>query len=266
MLKADRCKTLVIMVAMCMVLTLAACSTGPTTHPYDETRVQQNSDVFETYQEEFSRNNPIVVSQMGELALTVRMTAAIDTGKIDKTGLAISAMGAGALALGLMAPPMFAGNLVVGGILLLPAGSFGYAHKRTMQNTIYAALINTHFTRAVDEAIKRRLKRAFPQEDVPKLNVEVIIETFGIVKSAYMDPNCFVMAAVVKIRSGNDDLREYRLVIAPSERSPDAPPPYCATLEQFARDEARIVKDTLAEYSELLAVTTIDKILEQSKK
>jgi hypothetical protein len=265
MLKPDIYKTLVLMVTMCVVLTLAACSTGPTTQPNGETRVQQSSDVFETRQEEFSRNNPIIISQIGELTLTVRMATAVDTGNPNKTGAAVSAIGAGALALGLMAPPLFASTLVVGGILLLPLGSYVYRHEKKVQNTIHLALINAHFTQAVDEATKRRLKRAFPQEDVPKLNVEVVIETFGV-EPAYKNQNCFVIAAVMKICGGDDDLKEYRLVITPWERSPDAPPPYCATLEQFARDEGRLVKDTLAEYSELLAVMAIDRIRERGKK
>ena len=250
----------IISVLICLTVGLESCATGPSRRIDDGAKnLPQNRGEQKLQLEEFGKNNPRIVSQMGDLKLTIRMvTGAEISGDQSKAGTAVSDR-SGSLALGLLAPPMFASSLVIGGIILVPLGSYAYFHEKGIWKSIDNALVGTRFTQAVDEAMRRRLNRAFAYETIPKLEVEIRIEILGILKPADRDRNCLVAAAVLELSRYDTDVMRYHLNITALNRSPDAPPPYCATLEHFAKDEAQLVKDTLAEYTEVLAAMGVEE-------
>lgn len=253
---------------VCLIAMLHACSAGRSERFNAEAiKDQPGSESFKESQKAFADRNPMIVSYIGELELTIRMATLAEIPEDNyKMWLYFPAEGAGSLALGLVAPPMYVSALVVGGVFLIPLGTYGYLHEKGIWDSINGALSNAEFTRAIDGAMKDRLNGAFTEESMPNVKIEVIIQAFGIVKSSSMLQHCFVVSANLILSRGNTELKQDHLQITDLNRSEDAPPPQCASLEHFAKNEARLVKDTLAEYAEVLAVMAIDRIPRESAK
>ena len=253
--------------SVCLIAVLQACAGGRSERSDAEAiKAQPDSQLFKESQKAFSDRNPMTVSYIGDLELTIRMATPAEIPEDYKMWISFPAEGAVSLALGLLAPPMFASALVVGGVLLIPLGTYGYLHEKGIWDSINGALSNAEFTRAIDSAMKDRLNAAFAEESMPNVKIEVIIQTFGIVNSSSMLGHCFVLSANFILSRDNMALKQANLKITDLDRSEDAPPPQCASLEHFAKNEARLVKDTLAEYAEVLAVMAIDRIRRESTK
>jgi hypothetical protein len=254
--------------SVCLIAMLQACSAGRSERSNAEAiKDQPGSEQSKKSQKAFADRNPMIVSHIGELELTIRMATLAEIPKDNyKMWLYFPAEGAGSLALGLVAPPIYASALVVGGVFLIPLGTYGYLHEKGIWDSINGALSNAEFTRAIDSAMKDRLNAAFTEEGMPNVKIEVIIQAFGIVNSSSMLQHCFVVSANFILSRGNMELKQNHLQITDLNRSEDAPPPQCASLEHFAKNEARLVKDTLAEYAEVLAVMAVDRISRESAK
>jgi hypothetical protein len=79
--------------------------------------------------------------------------------------------------------------------------------------------------------------------------------------------HCFVVSADLMLsRNNNTEVKRDHLLITEANKSEDAPPPQCASLEHFAKNEAKLVEDTLAEYAGVLAVMAIDRIPRESSQ
>jgi hypothetical protein len=252
--------------SICFVAILQACSTAQSMHSNtDAIKNQTISELSNQNQKMFTDKNPTIVSRIGNLELTTRMATPVEIpGDKSKERLWVSAEGAGALTLGLVAAPMFASGLVVGGIMLVPLGTYGYLHEKGIWDSINGALSTAEFTRAIDSAMKNRLRAAFTEDNMPNVKIEITIQVLGIVKATGQD--CLVALAHFGLNNDTEELKEDNLHITVSGKSEDAPPPQCTTLDRFAENEARLVKNTLAEYAEVLAVMAIDRIPKGSTK
>jgi hypothetical protein len=209
----------------------------------------------------------MIVSYIGELELTTRMATLAEIPEDNYKLLRyLPVEGTGSLALSLVAPPMYTSALAVGGILLIPLGTYVYVHEKGIWDSINGALSNAEFNRAIDSAMKKRLTAAFAGENMPNVKIEVVIQAFGIVESSSMPQHCFVVSANFILGRGNMELKQDHLQISELNRSGNAPPPQCATLEHFAKNDARLVNDTLAEYAEVLAVMAIEMIQREKTK
>ena len=257
-----------VFVSICLMATLQGCSTIKSDIPDPKAKENQiRAEKFKESQRVFELRNPIIVSNISELELVVRIATKAEIPEdFYKMWAVFPAEGAGSLALGLVAPPLYASALVVGGILLIPLGTYGYLHDKKIWESINTALTNFEFTRAVDKAIQRRSKVFFNKESPPDVKIEIIILDFGIIESSAMNRGCFVISADIIVSRDNLEVKREKLRIAEYNGSKDAPPPQCASLEHFAKAKARLVTDTLTEYSEVLAVTAIESILRESKK
>jgi hypothetical protein len=225
---------------------------------------QPSSESLKEIQNMFSDRNPTIISHMDELEVIVRMATPAEIPENDsKIALSFPAIGAGSLALGLSAPAMFASSLVAGGLLLIPLGTYVYLSDKGIWDSISDALSNAEFTRAVDKAMKNRLNIAFNEGSLPNGKVEIIIDSLGLVDSPSIQQqwqHCLVVSAKFVFSRDDMELKHEQLQITDLGRSEDAPPPQCASLEKFAKNDARLVNDTLAEYAEVLAVMAIDRI------
>lgn len=263
-----KCFVKLVCLSVCLISMLQSCSAGRSVQSdREEIRVQPHSELFKQNQKPFADRNPTIVSSIGELELTTRMATIAEISDRSYKGWAIfPPLGAGGLALGLVASPMFAGTLIVGGAFLIPAGIYGYSHEKSIWDSINGALTNAEFTRAIDNAMKGRLNTAFAKEIPPNVKIEIIIQAFGIVGSSFRERHCFVVSADFILSRGSTQVRRDQLRITRANRSTDAPPPQCTSLEHFAKDEARLVKDTLAEYADVLAVMATDRIFGANSK
>ena len=171
-------------------------------------------------------------------------------------------------ALGLAAPPMFASGLVVGGLLLAPGALiFSSMERRTWERAV-DALKSTDFERQLLRATEARARRSLPapaaSNDAAPVLVELVVNAYGLASNR-PERVCFIASVdLIATHSGNELLRD-RLAISPFERSADAPPPQCATMERMAEREGQLVRDTAAIYAEVLAVMTIDRLIARSK-
>jgi hypothetical protein len=217
---------------------------------------------METYQT-FVKHNPMISSRIGETELIVRMATTTDVAQgAQDEYLYFLPVGAGSLALGFVAAPMFASSFFVGGVLLMPLAVFGYSYEKHIWDSINGALSNTEFTRAIDSAMKQRLSGVLAAQ---YNKIEIVIFRLGLVKVSNMQ-HCLIVSADLMLSGDNVVARREPMQISDSNRSADAPPPQCASSERFSSDDARLVKDTLAEYAEVLSAMVAARLSEGATK
>ncbi len=268
LLRPKKCFVKLVCFSVCLISILQACSAGPPIKLDDEVKKgQPRSKLFSQNQKVFAERNPTIVSSIGALEVTTRIaTMAEIPDRFYKGWGTIIAIGAGGLALGLVASPMFASALVVGGAILIPGGIYGYFSEKGIWDSINEALNNAELTRAIDSAMKARINTAFAEECAPNVKIEMIIQAFGIDGSSFRERNCFVISADFILSRDSKEVIRDQLRITRANKSTDAPSPQCARLEDFAKNEARLIKDKLGEYADALAVMATDRILRENSK
>lgn len=173
-------------------------------------------------------------------------------------------IGAGSVALGLSAPPMYASGLVVGGVLLIPLGSYLYVHERKIATAMRGALEGFPITVRLGAALDRRMASRQAGEGKPRPGAaEVLIHAFGFASDATGYQPCLILVADVVTRVGQNEPVRTRIRITEKERSEEMPPPQCATLERFAEHNSMLVSETLTEYVELAAIVARDAIAKE---
>lgn len=167
-------------------------------------------------------------------------------------------------ALGAVAPPMFASGLIVGGLLLAPSAVIISGIERKKWQQVTNALKSISFEPELLRALQARAASVLPRGTGPGANVELIVNAYGVVGTR-PERACFVASVdLVMVSNGKDVLRD-RLIISEADRSADAPPAQCASLDRFAERDGELVRETTAEYSEVLATMAIDRILASTR-
>lgn len=225
------------------------------------------SETFKESQTTFAARNPVMKSHIGSVQTVTRMASRAELPEDNyKFWMMFPAEGAGSLALGMVAPPMYASALVVGGIILVPLGTYGYMHEKKIWESINQALTTIEFTRAIDTALKKRLGAILSKRDFPDAQVEIIVHAFGLIKPSSELHYCLVVSAKFSLAERQQLSTQEQLQITPADRSRDAPPPQCNSLENFADNDARLIRDTLAEYAEVIAAMAVKRITAERKK
>jgi len=210
----------------------------------------------------FAETNPEIVSQHGSLTMVVRMATANDLpADMSKTGLLFSAEGGASMALGFALPSIYSSALVVGGIFLVPAGTYFYLHDKKVWEVISGTLSHAGLTGAISKAMQERVDALFSGTNPPELTIELTIKAFGLVKSKTGVQHCLVMSADCIISRNGRQIGRSLLKITESDRSDDAPPPQCARIESFAAHGARLLDDHLYESSHVIAAMAIERLL-----
>jgi len=163
-------------------------------------------------------------------------------------------------ALGLVAPPMYASGLIVGGLLIAPTVLIQSNTERQRWKTISDALRGLSFEKNLLSALQHRAARALPVRSGSPAKVELLINAYGLVarKAQYA---CFLAMADLLVTIDEKEVLRDRLVISDSDKTGDAPPAQCASLERFAEHNGQLVLESATEISEVLAVMSIDRIL-----
>ncbi len=224
------------------------------------------SETFKASQAVFAAHNPVVESRIGSLTLVTRMASEAEIPEdIYKLWAIFPAEGAGSLALGMVAPPMYASALVVGGIFLIPMGSYIYMHEKKIWESVNGALSTMAFTRGIDTAMTKRLG-TMADRGFAEARVDVIVHGFGLVESTSYPYHCLVVTAGYEFGRKETPLTREQLQITPENRSQDAPPPQCTSLEHFADNDARLIRETLAEYVKVIASMVAERVLKEQLK
>jgi hypothetical protein len=164
-----------------------------------------------------------------------------------------TAMGAGGSALGAVVAPMYGAGLMVGGLILVPLGLFLVESERRPWQTVVDALQTIDFPKATLEAMQRRAARALPARSGPLANAEMVVIAFGLMG------RCFIVDAEIAVQLDEKEVIRSPLRILASAGE-DAPRAQCASLETFAANNGQLLKDTVAEYAEVLAAMAIERI------
>lgn len=164
------------------------------------------------------------------------------------------------VALGAVAPPMFASGLVVGGLIIAPSVLILSTVERQRWQSIADALKGLSFEKNLLSALQRRGTRALPFRSGSVATVELVVNAYGLVARGPQYA-CFVAMAELRVAIEGKELLRDQIVISDLDKTRDAPPAQCASLERFAERDGQLVLETAAEVSEVLAVMSIDRIL-----
>ncbi len=167
-------------------------------------------------------------------------------------------------ALGLAAPPMYASGLVVGGLLLGPGALIAANIEHATWRHVADALGAIDFDQAILRALERRGALALPTRPGPRAQTELVISAYGIVGH---QPGrvCFIADTELRVQVGQHERLRHRILLADAAATPEQdaaalPPAQCAGIDRFAKSDAQLVRDTAAEYAELLAALVIERL------
>ena len=251
--RSDKISICIFLTIFLTTLATAGCSINKKP-PVESAASRQSQNLFATH-------NPVVEKRTKNYRVLVRMaTRAEIPEEFYKMWALFPAEGAGSLALGLIAPPMYASALVVGGILLIPAGTFGYYHDKKIWESIKKAISSMQFTSAVCSNIIEKLDKKQIYNERLDSTIEIAVQIFGIVEAISKNRACFVVSALFTQTIKEKGAIGENLKITQKDRSLDAPPPQCTSLSQFALDDGRLIKDTAEEFAKVLAVMAVDRI------
>ncbi len=189
----------------------------------------------------------------------------------DRSGewMQFFAPGMASAALGLVAAPMYASGLIVGGIILAPGALIISSMERRTWERMVTALQASDFEQLLLRATEARARTALPppapSSPTEPVSVELVVNAYGL---ARQDPGhlCFIASMdLIASRAGKVWLRD-RLIVSPLERSADAPPPQCASNERMAENDGQMVRNTAAIYAEILGIMVVDRLLAQGTK
>ncbi len=162
-----------------------------------------------------------------------------------------SVLGVGSLGLGLIAPPLYASALVVGGILLVAMPSSAGAFEGIQRKKIERVLKTVDFSKLTHDAVIDLLgeKKESTQDD-PRLTILILVYGFT---QKFADIICFSVDAQVDLHFNGEEIYKDFIYIEPYLRSADAPPPHCATVGEFAENQGALAKQTIDDFSVILA-------------
>jgi len=244
---------------------LQACSSSHSELPDSKLKKQgYDSPWLKKQQQIFASKNPVTISTIGNLQLTTRMAAAAEIPEdISKINLFFTAEGSASLALGMVAPPMYASALVVGGLLLIPLSSYLYIHEKNKWETISGVLVKTEITGRLHRAIVKKLTMDSVDKRAVQGEIDIAVHAFGLVRSTSNNTHCLMLSAdFILSGTSSNDCRE-SLKITEINRSLDAPPPQCSRLELFSKNRGALLKMMADEYIDVLAVMAVERILKK---
>jgi len=216
----------------------------------------QESESVRKLQATFLKNNPIVKSADDHNHFTVRMATAADMqGDQYNSALLFPVSGAVLIPVGMTFPPMYGSAIIMGGILLIPLGTFLYLHEKNVHTPINDAIITFSMTQSIANALS---KYSMPSKTYSssELNIEVRVDSYGLVEPQV----CLNSITNLKIRKNGQIIHEESIRITDTNRTVDVPPPQCASYEKFADRQAELVKSLLNEYADITALIILKRI------
>ena len=199
--------------------------------------------------------NPTVSSRVGDVEVIVRVASPADVPEGAKSEWTpLIPHGVGNLAYGVLVPTVSAGTHIVAGILILPMSVYGYTHEKRVINSVSQALVETNLTERIQRALVARLSAPDLVHSIACETIEVIITKFGIPGTSPEQHSCLTMSVDLVLTHGRKEIKKENLDIE------SAIPPQCASLERFSEDDARLVKDSVGEYVEVLAAMIVEQL------
>ncbi len=199
---------------------------------------------------------------VGPVQVVVTATPARSPDEIDSAWGEMAALGVIVVPLGLVAPPMAAGALVVGGSLLVTLSATGYGIEGGGVSAVARALHEADFPVAVADALRKRGSRLAPTGTEPVARATVALEGWGVVSQTgnASGRHCFVAGVTLSVEREGRPAEIERVDLAADTRTVGTPLAQCASLGKFAAERGRLVRETARDYAELLAVVIGERL------
>ncbi|MFC1896222.1 hypothetical protein ACFL0Q_06125 [Thermodesulfobacteriota bacterium] len=174
----------------------------------------------------------------------------------------MTAFGAGSFALGLVAPPLYASSLVVGGVLITGMTAALAAAEGRAISSIEEVVSTVDFPALVEKAIQAKFNRSLDSKASGN-KLTVLILGYGFTeKHPGVGPAelCFTMDAEIVFTEADTEIYRDLVFMEPYLRSEDAPPPPCASMEDLADNEGRLAQEMIIEQSEILSAIAAHRL------
>jgi hypothetical protein len=195
----------------------------------------------------------LLSSPVGPVAVTV--TTGSPPGVPQKTSKELLYLLLGGL---LLAPfgfvaPLYAGVFVVGGAITVIGSGTGYVTEQAMFNAVARAVRESDLPAALTNVLRADALPLDGQNE-PTADATVAVQGWGLAGE------CLVASVELSISSDEKQILNDQLNLTIGDRSTDAPPVQCASLSRFAEDNGRLVRETVRDYAEVLAVMITDRL------
>lgn len=183
-------------------------------------------------------------------------TKALERLRADTQSFVVSSLGLGTLGVAeaFAIPTFFSGSLVAGAIFIAPLAITLSVIDQRQHEAIQRALQETSLLDLATESLKKRTPQiGSSTPNAPK--IELIIVAHGLTQQ----PLClFVDAAIIVTIQGNPIFEDI-IYLEPFLRSSDVSPPVCGSIEDFAKDDGRLIRRGLIEYGQVLAAIVVKR-------
>lgn len=196
----------------------------------------------------------------GGLEIDVRLAGAPGVASRQRPALMHYAVGLAAMPLAAIDPA-----IALGWPFYVVLGAPWQATFNARSTAVAQALAARPLPAAVVDALRRR---AQPTTDPAPCQVVLDIQAYGLATRSGSPLEAFAsgedlclsaQATLAVARAGGPAVDE-PLVVAPTGRSPDAPPPVCMPLVRWAADDAKLLHQHLAELAEILAALVLVRL------
>lgn len=131
--------------------------------------------------------------------------------------------------------------------------------------TLAHALTDQPLPQAVVQALREQWP---PRPEAPALRVVLRLHAYGLATRsgrpvealAPGEDLCLAAQAGLEIAREGAPLRQETLRLDGNERTPDAPPPVCAPLDRWAREDGRLAREAVRELAEVLAALVLRRV------
>lgn len=186
--------------------------------------------------------------------LTVQGVEQADTELIDRLrseSRAFRRSGIGVSTLGLVEavaiPSLYSSALVAGAVIVVPLTvAIGVMDKR-----IHDTAENTLKENSLVEMVRQRFPSHLTnnlEADHGSTELRVTVIAYGLSSN----PVCLIADAAIQVFDQTGVIYEDFIYIEPFLRSADAPPPYCYSLDAFAKNDGELLMRGLMDYSQII--------------
>ena len=141
------------------------------------------------------------------------------------------------------------------------APSQGYGSERLTFNAVARAVMQSDLPAALTETLRARAMPADSDPDIATL-ATIAVPGWGVVGGSGKPTGMHCLVAGVELsisREGKEVLND-QIKLTLVDSSMDAPPVQCASLSKFAERDGRLVRETIRDYAEVLALMIIDHL------
>lgn len=127
------------------------------------------------------------------------------------------------------------------------------------RSTMEATLREVDFAGTTRVAVEQRLSPACtPRGDGSAGRVEVVILAYGFTQET--EEVCSFVNALIRLDLPDQPPQEEDVIISPADRSPDAPPSYCTSVERLLARDGELARQTLSESAEILGAIVASRL------